>query len=371
VLCIPAAFEVVFCDIIHRPEADRQAVAGGHNRECRRGMAVFVSAKRRMVKKVTALFAIVVATLGCSSIAVHKETMPEGDTVRILTFNIWGYGKGRKLPPARVAEVIKASKADIVGLQENRKNEKAIADILGWHYVKQRRSVAILSRLEIIETTEKRHGVKIRLSSGQEVFVFNVHFRPSPYQPYQLLNIPYANAPFIKTEAEAIAAAKKTHGGYLQSLLKEIDAVQGEGIPVLITGDFNEPSHLDWTEAAARSGRHPIKVSYPSSAALAKAGFADAYRTVYPDVMKMPGYTWTPVTKTSDPKDHHDRLDIIYFSGKGVRVKSVEIVGEDRNNADIAVNPYPFDHRAVVAAITIPKQTSAKEHRANKPNAGK
>ncbi len=87
--------------------------------------------------------------------------------------------------------------------------------------------------------------------------------------------------------------------------------------------------------------------------------------------MKMPGYTWTPVTKTSDPKDHHDRLDIIYFSGKGVRVNSVEIVGEDRKHADIAITRYPFDHRAVVAAITIPKQTVAKKHPAGKANTGK
>lgn len=327
-------------------------------------------AKRRLMKKVTALLAILVATVGCASLDVHKEKIPEGDTVRILTFNIWGYGRGRKVPPARMAEVIKASNADIVGLQENNKNGKAIADILGWHYVKQGRSATILSRFAVIETTEKKHGVKIRLDTGQEVFLFNVHFLPSPYQPYQLLNIPYGRAPFIKTEAEAIAAAKKVHGAHLESLLKEIDAVQDEGIPILITGDFNEPSHLDWTEATARSGRHPIKVAYPTSAALAKAGFSDAYRTVYPDVMKMPGYTWTPVTKTSDPKDHHDRIDIIYFRGKGVRTNSVEIVGEDPNNADIAVTPYPSDHRAVVATITIPKQTRAKKHRDGKPNAG-
>jgi len=318
---------------------------------------------------VNVLFAIVVAALGGSSVDVHKETIPQGDTIRILTFNIWGYGKGGKVPPARMAQVIKASKADIVGLQENRKSGKAIANILGWHYVKQGRSAAILSRLKVIEITKKKHGVKVRLDSGQEVFVFNVHFLPSPYQPYQLLNIPYGHAPFIKTEAQAVAAAKKVHGGHLESLLKEIDAVRDEGVPILITGAFNEPSHLDWTEATAKSGRHPIKVSYPSSMALAKAGFSDAYRTVYPDVMKAPGYTWTPVTKTSDPRDHHDRIDIIYFRGKGVRTNSVKIVGENRKNADIVITPYPSDHRAVVAAFTIPKQTRTKKHRTGKPSA--
>lgn len=305
------------------------------------------------MKKFNALAAITVFALCCLPFAWSKDKEPENPTIRIMTFNIWGYGKGRKFPPSQIAKVIKASQADIVGLQENRKDGKAIADLLGWHFVKQGRSTALLSRFEIVETTKKKHGVKIRLPSGREVLVFNVHFLPSPYQPYQLLNIPYGKAPFIKTEAEAVAAAKKIHGGHLKSLLKEIDAAKDKGIPIFITGDFNEPSHLDWTEAAAKCGRHPIKVLYPSSAALAKAGFADAYRTVHPDEMKMPGYTWTPVTKTSDPKDHHDRIDYIYFRGKGVKVSRIRIVGENERNADLVVAPYPFDHRAVVADITI------------------
>lgn len=317
------------------------------------------------MKKLYAFAAITTLTLCCSPFVWSKEKTPQDTKVRIMTFNIWGYGKGRKLPPSRMAKVIKASKADVVGLQENHKNEKAIADLLGWHYVKQGRSAALLSRFKIIETTKKKHGIKIRLASGQEVFVFNVHFLPSPYQPYQLLNIPYGGAAFIKTETEAVAAAKKVHGRHLESLLKEIGAVKDKEIPIFITGDFNEPSHLDWTEAAARCGRHPIRVSYPSSVALAKAGFADAYRTVHPDEMKMPGYTWTPVTKTSDPKDHHDRIDFIHFRGKGLQVSRVEIVGENSKNADVVVKPYPFDHRAVVATIIIAKQAAAPKRRKN------
>ena len=311
------------------------------------------------MKRFSAFAALAIFALCCSPLVWSKEKMPENTTVRIMTLNIWGYGRGRKLPPSRVAEVIKASKADIVGLQENHKNGKAIADLLGWHYLKQGRSAALLTRFKIIEITEKKHGIKIRLAPGQEVFVFNVHFLPMPYQPYQLLNIPYGNAPFIKTEKQAVAAAGKVHGRHLKSLLKEIQAVRDQGIPIIVTGDFNEPSHLDWTESAARSGRHPIKVSYPSSVALARAGFADVYRTVHPDEMKMPGYTWTPVTKITDPKDHHDRIDFIYFRGEGVRVKRVEIVGENSKNADVVVKAYPFDHRAVVATITIARQTAA------------
>ena len=69
--------------------------------------------------------------------------------------------------------------------------------------------------------------------------------------------------------------------------------------------------------------------------------------------MKHPGYTWTPVSKPDNPKDHHDRIDFVYFRGKHIEVKNVSIVGENKKNADIVVSPYPSDHRAMVATFTL------------------
>jgi len=281
--------------------------------------------------------------------------LPSETTIRVMTFNIWADGKAGKQPLSQTAAVIKAARADIVGLQESHKNAKAIADLLGWNHVQQKPSVAVLSRFEIVETTAQKNGVKIRVEPGQELLVFNVHFRPSPYQPYQLMNIPYGKGVFIKTEAQAIAQAGKARGDQAAAMLEEVRLLVDKDTAVFVTGDFNEPSHLDWTPAAAKDGRHPIAVAYPASSAMAKAGFVDAYRKVHPDEMKRPGYTWTPRTKPDDPKDHHDRIDFVYFRGRGVGVRSAKIIGENKNNADITVTPYPSDHRAVVAEITIPK----------------
>ena len=127
-----------------------------------------------------------------------------------------------------------------------------------------------------------------------------------------------------------------------------------------MVGDFNEPSHLDWTEKAAQSGRHPIKVEYPGSLAMSKAGFKDAWRAVYPDEINNPGFTWSPLTKANDPNDHHDRIDFVYFRGKGMELTDVKIVGENKENADIVVTPYPSDHRSVVATFTLPNQPNRK-----------
>ena len=84
-----------------------------------------------------------------------------------------------------------------------------------------------------------------------------------------------------------------------------------------------------------------------------KAGCKDACRSVHPDEIKMPGFTWTPVTWADDPQDHHDRIDFFYFKGRSLRVREAKVVGENEENADLVVSPYPSDHRSVVAASTL------------------
>ena len=287
---------------------------------------------------------------------LHAQT--EESCVRVMSYNVYRGGEMRGQPLSQTAKAIQQAKADIVGLQEIRSpkgdNGEKLAQLLGWkHDGKQ--STSIITRHEIIEHFQD--GIKVKLSSGQQAYIFNVHLPSNPYQPYQLLNIrpkwhKHWDTPFIKTEAEAIAAAKEARGKDLSKLLQQIRSLSDNDAPVFIVGDFNEPSHLDWTEKAARSGRHPINVMYPTSLALAKAGYADAFRTIHPDEMENPGYTWTPIMKADDPTTHHDRIDFIYFKGKGVTVVDVKIVGENKKNAGIVISPYPSDHRAVVAAFT-------------------
>ena len=208
-------------------------------------------------------------------------------------------------------------------------------------------------------------GIRVKMPSGQHAYIFTLHLASNPYQPYQLLSIrpkwhKHWDTPFIKTETEAIAAAKKARGSEIATLLLQINSLPDKEAPVFIVGDFNEPSHLDWTNKAAKSGRHPIKVAYPTSLAMTRAGFKDAWRTIYPDEMKNPGFTWSPMYKTDDPTTHHDRIDFVYFKGKGVEVIDTKIVGESKENADIVVVPYPSDHRAVVASFTLPNQKNER-----------
>jgi exodeoxyribonuclease-3 len=265
-----------------------------------------------------------------------------------------------KQPLSQTAKAIQLAKADIVGIQETRSPKgdtlEGLAKLLGWNHDMGKGS-NILTRYEIVESLYK--GVKVKLDSGRHAYIFNVHLSSHPYQPYQLLGIRPKwhkhtnNITFIKSEAEAVEWAKKARGAEIGKVLRQVKSIHDKEAPVFVVGDFNEPSHLDWTEAAAKAGRHPIKVKYPTSTEMAKAGFRDSYRTIYPDEMKNPGITWSPAYKVGDPRTHHDRIDYVYFKGNSLEVKEVKILGENEENADLVMNPYPSDHRAVVASFIL------------------
>jgi endonuclease/exonuclease/phosphatase (EEP) superfamily protein YafD len=50
--------------------------------------------------------------------------------------------------------------------------------------------------------------------------------------------------------------------------------------------------------------------------------------------------------------DRHDRIDFVFV--RGATVKTVEVVGESKDRADVVVSPYPSDHRAMVAEVEVP-----------------
>lgn len=308
------------------------------------------------------LVLLIAGSLGL--VADTRGAEPAPAVVRVMSFNLWHGGDAGKQPLDQTVAVIKESRADIVGLQETaglapegkpRPDRAAeLAKRLAWQYLDQGGRTGILTRFKIVGVTPQKWGAKLEMPSGQQLHMFNAHLADSPYQPYQLLRIPYGGAPFLKTEEEAIRAACAARGGQIDRMLTEVKAILPDKLPVFLTGDFNEPSHLDWTGAAAKANLCPLAVKWPSTGAVAGAGFADAYRQVHPDPIRHRGLTWTPTTKVDDPKDRHDRLDFVFVNGAMAKVRAAKIVGESKETADIVVSPYPSDHRAVVAEVELP-----------------
>ncbi|MEH7827016.1 endonuclease/exonuclease/phosphatase family protein [Gemmobacter denitrificans] len=293
-------------------------------------------------------------------------------TLRVMSFNIWGGGVNESKGIEETVAAIRAAGADIVGLQETRAETDpceadscppagpsaapAIAAALGWHVhdqVAQNGALwanAVISRHPIGAVSANDLGVEIDVE-GRKVWLFNIHHDDEPYQPYQLLGIEYGPAPFIKTEAEAQDYASRTRGPAMELLAADMAAAQ-DAAAIFVTGDFNEPSGHDWTEAAVTAGLHPVKVDWPTVKRLEDQGFVDTYRGVHPDPVAKPAFTWTPRYDETATDDHPDRIDFVFAKGTGLQVKDAAIVGEDGPRSDIKVMPWPSDHRAVVAEVT-------------------
>lgn len=271
------------------------------------------------------------------------------DTVRVLTLNV---RLDCSMGVDRMAALIRKSGADIVGLQESEIATEQLARRLGMRWFQENSSAAILTRYRIVESSPRRLGVVLDLGRGRRLAAYNAHFFHQPYQPYQLLGIPYGPHPMIHTEREAIEQARLARGLEVEELLADVAALDHRGFPTVITGDFNEPSHQDWTPRATAAGLHPLPVAWPTSRAFADAGFSDAFRAVFPDEVKHPGFTWTPLRREDDLNERHDRIDYVLFRGR-LKVKSVAIVAENKTRGQVVVRPYPSDHRGVVARFEL------------------
>jgi hypothetical protein len=66
-------------------------------------------------------------------------------------------------------------------------------------------------------------------------------------------------------------------------------------MPVIVGGDFNSGSHLDWTPAAATLPNYMGRVvAWPAGIAMREAGFVDVFRFAHPDPIQDPGLIWSP-----------------------------------------------------------------------------
>jgi len=302
---------------------------------------------------------------------------PEGEPVflKVMSFNAWGAGLNAGKSIDETVAVLRAANADIIGMQEVRAEvvectaedcdargesvASSLANALGYHYFESSKtnaanwSNAILSRYPIGATTPNELGVAIDVH-GTTVYAFNVHLTDYPYQPYQLLGIEYGDAPLLQTERQAIAAARQARKPGLDLLFEDIRSIPWN-VPAFVTGDFNEPSHRDWTARAVAAGQQPLVVEFPSAYAVEKRGFADALRLAHPDEVEFPAFTWTPTTSPDDPQDHHDRIDYVFVRNRFVNatVEHASIVGEKSPEADIVVTPWPSDHRAVLVEVLL------------------
>jgi hypothetical protein len=178
------------------------------------------------------------------------------------------------------------------------------------------------------------------------VAIGNVHLPSDPYGPYEIRD--------SATLEETIELEETVRLPAVQPFIDALVPLADAGFPTFLVGDFNSPSHLDWTpEVAAVRPEVPYPVDWPVSQALADAGFRDSYREAYADPVAIPGFTWTPGGPESVADEVHDRIDWVLASGPAETLASA-VVGENGGpDVEVGFDAWPTDHRGVRSVFMV------------------
>ena len=182
----------------------------------------------------------------------------------------------------------------------------------------------------------------------------NLHLTCCPYGPEE--------AAAGKRARQVLALERSLRLPEIRPYIRSLGPLARRGVPTFLTGDFNSPSHLDWTEAVslARPRRVPYPLAWPVSLALARAGFRDSYREAHPDPVADPGYTWTPGTPPPRIRRREtlDRIDWVMAAGPA-RTLAARLVGETGGpDVEVGTPRYGSDHRAVASTFSVTPATA-------------
>ncbi|MFF4258233.1 HAD-IA family hydrolase [Streptomyces sp. NPDC001663] len=294
------------------------------------------------------------AAPGRTVVASLEEVTPDrlralvAPRLRVMSWNLW-YG-GAKVDDHRAKQlkVLLDTEADVVGLQETAGTAaRELADALGWHHHQAGENLGIISRHPITARLGDPDvgfygaaGVRLRIGRAHEVDVWTAHLHYTPYGPYE--------AAFDGLPPEELIAHEELRLSQMREALRQIAESGGSERPVILTGDFNAPSHLDWPA-----------VAWPVTRAAEEAGLRDSYREARPDPVLDPGHTWSPIhpRHENDPAlpEPQDRIDYVLHNGRGLAVvdSRTVVTGVPRAWPDVADNDWPSDHAAVLTTFAL------------------
>ncbi|GIO41351.1 polysaccharide lyase family 8 super-sandwich domain-containing protein [Paenibacillus apis] len=316
-----------------------------------------------LVKAVSAGTAMIDITFKGKSTAVEvtvasatpgPDPKPEIE-LTVMSLNLWAGDAIKKNGKDRVVHflenLIRTADADVIGIQES--NDDVItqaAASLGYNVsMKASPNVSLLSRYPILDVDKEKDYYLIEVDPGRAVAISNVHLSSSPYGPYSIAD--------GKTVESVLADENLKHMAEMRNPFSKLPALAGQGMPVFLTGDFNVPSHLDWTEAT-KDRYFGKAVEWPVSKKLQELGMVDSYRSMHPDPASTPGITWAVEGTEWRTPEVYDRIDYVYAGGPATTLES-KLIGEKTVNggpisyADIQLDPYLSDHRAVVSKFNV------------------
>ena len=252
--------------------------------------------RKKRIKTTFLLLLLIV--FGLSS--CHKT-----ETFKVLQFNIWQEGTVVEGGFEALADEIVRSNADFVTLSEvrNYRNTRFCDRIVEalkkrgkTYYSFYTEDSGLLSRYPISDSTtvyplNDDRGSIYRLVSqkdGQEFAVYTAHldYRNCAYYDVRGYdgNTWEKEEPVTNIDSILILNKASVRDDAIADFLAEAQKDREAGRIIILGGDFNEPSHLDWTEATKDLfDHHGAVVPWDCSMMLAEAGFIDTYRSLYPD----------------------------------------------------------------------------------------
>ncbi|MCS4226014.1 endonuclease/exonuclease/phosphatase family protein [Sphingobacterium sp. BIGb0165] len=333
-------------------------------------------------------------------LSIGQFIVAQGKTeLKVLQINIWQ--EGTVVPngfPAIADEIIDKN-ADIVLFSEvrNYKGTDYIQRILaelkskGASYFgkssDEKLDVGLISKFPVTDQHAlygKDSGMggvlKSKIRVGKRDFVFySLHLDYTNYACY--LPRGYDGVTWKKmenpiTEVSAIVEAnrKSKRDEAIRDIIHDVEG-EKQSQSFIVAGDFNEPSHLDWTVATKDLFDHRgAVVPWDCSVLLEKAGFKDSFRVQYPNPVSHPGFTYpafnkdVPIDKLAwaPTADDRDRIDYVYYRSKlPLKVVKARIVGptetvkyakkQGKDSEDEFLLPkgiWPTDHKALLVTFT-------------------
>ena len=282
-------------------------------------------------------------------LGTSKPTSLVGDSpsttpreLSVMAWNIWHGGRenGDRLGVEQVIDIIRRSGADIICMQETYGSGPQIADALGYYFLLRSSNLSIMSRYPIIESLDRYRPFNFggaTIQAGKlKLHVYSLWIN----------HLPSLSAALAKPDCDAeslVAGEWKTRAKDMQLILNSVEPAleNSDQEPVIIGGDFNSPSHLDWTaETADRDFHRGHVVQWPVSELCSEAGLIDGYRAVYADPKKSPGITWSPRFGETQ------RIDYVYHRGARLTPFAARVIKSHTSR-------FPSDHAAVLVQYRV------------------
>lgn len=347
--------------------------------------------------KLYSLFCGLLMMAGVPAFAENGEArQKEQDSFTVLQWNIWQ--EGTVVPDgydAIVDEIVRL-KPDFVTFSEVRNYHntrfcdrmvRSLAERGETYYSFFSDDSGLLSRYPITDSLtvfplKDDHGSIYKMETsvnGRKMAVYTAHLdylNDAYYNVRGYDGSTWEEIPIPQTVLEVLKVNDASlRDDAIRCFLEEARKDVAEGNIVILGGDFNEPSHLDWIrETKDLYDHNGLIIPWTVPLMLDNAGFVDTYRELYPNVLTHPGFTFPadnpaiPVSKlTWTPKsDERDRIDYVFyyphpdielkeaviFGPRGSICKSQRIEEQTQDPFLLPEGVWPTDHKGLLVTFS-------------------